>query len=136
MRTGGLAGLACLFVVASSMAVAAQEETRGEQLFVDFCAPCHGSAATAYDPVSSGGMAAADLTELSRLKGGRFPLRATVAHLEGQHATSAKGGAMPQFAEVLGAAEADTVIRDEVGAEITTSRAIADLIGFLRTIQE
>jgi mono/diheme cytochrome c family protein len=114
---------------------AAQDAVAGADLYVRYCAACHGMEAR-----GDGEMAAiltilpADLTQISAGNGGIFPISRVAAQIDGRDPLLAHGGVMPLFGEFFEGQ--DTAIRSETGQPILTSRPLADLIAFLEAIQE
>ena len=114
---------------------AAQDPVAGADLYVRYCAACHGMEAR-----GDGEMAAiltilpADLTQISAGNGGVFPIAGVAAQIDGRDPLLAHGGVMPLFGEFFEGQ--DTAIRSETGQPILTSRPMADLIAFLEAIQE
>ena len=113
----------------------AQDSVMGRDLFLSFCATCHGT-----DARGDGPMAAildvlpADLTQLQDDNGGTFPVIRVAQRIDGRDPILAHGGPMPLFGELF---EGDDVpIRTETGQPMITSRTIADLLAWLETIQE
>jgi mono/diheme cytochrome c family protein len=115
--------------------VAAQDPVAGADLYIRYCAACHGMEAR-----GDGGMAAiltilpADLTVLSAGNGGIFPVARVAAQIDGRDPVLAHGGVMPLFGDFFDGQ--DTAIRSEAGQPILTSRPLADLVAFLEAIQE
>ena len=114
---------------------AAQDAVAGADLYVRYCAACHGMEAR-----GDGEMAAiltilpADLTQISASNGGVFPIARVAQQIDGRDPMLAHGGVMPLFGEFFEGQ--DTAIRSEAGQPILTSRPMADLIAFLEAIQE
>ena len=113
----------------------AQDSVMGRDLFLSFCATCHGT-----DARGDGPMAAildvlpADLTRLQDDNGGVFPIARAAQRIDGRDPLLAHGGPMPLFGELFEGE--DVPIRAETGQPMFTSRAIADLLAWLETIQE
>jgi mono/diheme cytochrome c family protein len=114
---------------------AAQDPASGADLYIRYCAACHGMEAR-----GDGEMAAiltllpADLTQISAGNGGIFPVARVAAQIDGRDPMLAHGGVMPLFGDFFEGQ--DTAIRSETGQPMLTSRPVADLLAFLAAIQE
>ena len=114
---------------------AAQDPVAGADLYVRYCAACHGMEAR-----GDGEMAAiltvlpAALTSLSAGNGGVFPVAQVAWQIDGRDPLLAHGGVMPLFGDFFEGQ--DTAVRSEAGQTILTSRPVADLLAFLEAIQE
>jgi mono/diheme cytochrome c family protein len=114
---------------------AAQDPVAGADLYVRYCAACHGMEAR-----GDGEMAAiltvlpSDLTSLSAGNGGVFPVAQVAWQIDGRDPLLAHGGVMPLFGDFFEGQ--DTAIRAENGQTILTSRPVADLVAFLEAIQQ
>jgi mono/diheme cytochrome c family protein len=114
---------------------AAQDPVAGADLYVRYCAACHGMEAR-----GEGEMAAiltvlpSDLTSLSAGNGGVFPVAQVAWQIDGRDPLLAHGGVMPLFGDFFEGQ--DTAIRAENGQTILTSRPVADLVAFLEAIQQ
>lgn len=127
-----------LMVAALAMAAGqgvAQEADQGAQLYLRYCAACHGM-----EGRGDGQMAAiltilpSDLTQLSAGNDGVFPVLRTAWQIDGRDPLLAHGGVMPLFGDFFEGQ--DVALRTETGQTMMTSWAIADLLAFLETIQE
>ena len=78
--------------------------TSGKQMYVNYCAPCHGVNGTGHGPVASAlKTPPTDLTVLSRNNHGTFPDAHIVAVLKNGTDISAHGSAgMPVWGPILG----------------------------------
>jgi mono/diheme cytochrome c family protein len=132
---GGMRRWLILALTLAGAPAAAQDPVAGADLYVRYCAACHGMEAR-----GDGEMAAiltilpADLTQISTGNGGVFPVAQVAAQIDGRDPLLAHGGVMPLFGEFFEGQ--DTAIRSETGQPILTSRPLADLIAFLEAIQE
>ena len=77
----------------------------------------------------------ADLTTLIARHGGVFPLERVVARIDGRDPLVAHGSDMPIYGAFYEVGP-DVALRTEAGQPILTSQPIADLVAWLRTIQE
>jgi len=78
--------------------------TSGEQMYTNYCAPCHGVDGRGSGPVSSSLKAAPiDLTLLSKNNGGKFPTEHIVSVLESGSTIPSHGSSqMPVWGPVFG----------------------------------
>jgi mono/diheme cytochrome c family protein len=115
--------------------VAAQDAPAGADLYIRYCAACHGMGAR-----GDGEMAAiltvlpSDLTQLSADNGGVFPAARVAWQIDGRDPMLAHGGVMPLYGDFFEGQ--DTAVRIENGQTMLTSRPVADLLAFLEAIQE
>lgn len=114
---------------------AAQDPVSGADLYIRYCAACHGMEAR-----GDGEMAAiltimpADLTQISAGNGGVFPMARVAWQIDGRDPMLAHGGVMPLFGDFFEGQ--DTAVRTETGQTLLTSAPVADLLAFLEAIQE
>ena len=122
-------------ILAAAGPGAAQDAASGADLYLRYCAACHGMAAK-----GEGEMAAiltvepSDLTRLGAGNGGVFPVARVAAQIDGRDPLLAHGGVMPLFGDFFEGQ--DTALRSETGQPMITSQRIADLLAFLEAIQE
>ena len=126
------------FVFAVLLAAAgsadAQDADRGQDLFVDHCATCHGLKGRGDGPMSKVlSVPPPDLAVLSFMNGGQFPAEMVVRRIDGVAEVLAHGGPMPLFGLVLQGPSGIVVAED--GNEIITSEAIVDIAAWLEEIQ-
>ncbi len=112
----------------------AQEAAEGRVLFAQHCAACHG-----IDAAGQGPMAAiltlqpTDLTRLSVENEGVFPTERVVFRIDGRDPLVAHGSPMPIFGPFFEGT--DATLQAETGQPILTSRAVADLVAYIETVQ-
>lgn len=132
--------LALLTVLALQSPAGAQEfepgnAMEGAELFATYCAACHGTEAR-----GDGRMAPIltvlppDLTRLRAGNGGVFPTARVVFQIDGRDPLLAHGGDMPLFGEFFQGM--DSAMQAEDGQPIMTSQPIADVVAWLREVQE
>lgn len=107
----------------------------GAEIFATYCAACHG-----LEGRGDGRMAPIltvlppDLTGLEKRAGGVFPIEAVIFQIDGRDPLLAHGADMPLFGEFfLGD---DISVKSETGQPIMTSKPIADVVAWLRGVQE
>lgn len=106
----------------------------GRDLYVDYCAACHGPDARGLGPMADIlSVPPADLTTLSARNGGTFPVSRVAAQIDGRDPLLAHGGDMPIFGDFFQGL--DTAIKAETGQPMMTSRPIVDLIEWLMSLQ-
>ena len=115
---GGVVGLLLLGCSASESEQVA--ETTGRELFVRYCASCHGSSGAGDGPVApSLATKPADLTGIAERAGGDFDAQAVMATIDGRKEVAAHGSReMPVWGSVL------------------TRGEIASIVEYLHSLQE
>lgn len=127
-----LAGAA---VLAFAGALAAQDAQIGQDLYLKHCATCHGVTADGQGPMAPALVVQPkDLTALAAENDGVFPLLRVVRRIDGREPLVSHGSAMPVYGEFFEGD--DTALKTASGQPILVSRAIADLVVFLRAIQD
>ena len=107
----------------------------GSELFTEFCAPCHGGSAVGDGPMAKVlSVPPTDLTRLSASNDGVFPVFRVVRQIDGRDPMLAHGGDMPLFGEIFDFP--DAAIAAETGQPIITAQSIADIVGWLMSIQQ
>ncbi len=142
-KTFILAGLAAVIVAGVAYANHSMAKTviipvskaplnNGKQMYVNYCAPCHGVEGTGNGPAAAAlKRQPANLATLSRNNGGRFPSTHIVSVLQFGAANPAHGTAeMPLWGPMLGSM--DTATND---ADARALR-IANLSRYLQSLQQ
>lgn len=130
-----LATLAALTAPAAAQDAEPSDAMEGAEIFATYCAACHG-----LEGRGDGRMAPIltvlppDLTQLAAGNGGVFPVAAVVFQIDGRDPVLAHGADMPLFGLFFDGF--DTALRTETGQPMMTSKPIADLVAYLREIQE
>lgn len=107
----------------------------GAEIFATYCATCHG-----LEGLGDGRMAPIltvlppDLTQLQARAGGVFPVAASIFQIDGRDPVLAHGADMPLFGEFFQGF--DIALKTETGQPIMTSKPIADVVAYLKEIQE
>jgi mono/diheme cytochrome c family protein len=126
-----LAGLAA----AMAAPAMAQDETEGARLYERHCATCHGIDATGAGPMAGVlVIQPVDLTALAKGNGGVFPSLRVVRRIDGRDPLVSHGSPMPVYGDFFEGD--DTALKTESGQPMMTSRAIADLVAYLKTLQQ
>lgn len=113
----------------------AQDAEIGQALYQKHCATCHGMQANGQGPmVPALTVHPTNLTALSAENGGVFPLIRVVRRIDGREPLVSHGSAMPVYGEFFEGD--DTAMKTASGQPILVSRAIADLVAYLTSIQK
>lgn len=127
-------GMLVLGVSASAAQAAwAQDAATGEELYLHYCATCHGIDATGQGPMASVLVVQpSDLTALSG-ESGVFPTARVVARIDGRDPLVSHGSPMPVYGPYFDGQ--DTSMKTPEGQPILTSQPIVDLVAYLETVQ-
>jgi len=107
----------------------------GADSYALFCATCHGPEARGDGPTAEIlAIAPPDLTALSAGNGGTFPLARVVSRIDGRDPLLAHGSPMPLYGPFFEGGAA--ALATPSGQPLLTSEPIADLVAWLRSIQE
>ena len=110
-------------------AAAAISPASGHDMFMSYCAPCHGKAAKGDGPAASAlKIAPADLTVLAKENGGKYPAMKVTAVLSGQTDLAAHGNKeMPVWGAVFW--------RMSGGHEEEVQQRVANLNRYIESLQ-
>ncbi len=126
--------LAALALTLIAGPLAAQDAGEGKALYERHCATCHGLAAKGNGPMAPVLVVQpVDLTRLSAKNGGDFPLVRVVKRIDGRDPLVSHGSPMPVYGDFFEGD--DTAMKLSSGQPMMTSRAIADLVAYLVTVQ-
>ena len=138
-----LAGLAAAVVVGVAYANQSMAKTviipvskaplnNGKQMFVNYCAPCHGVEGKGNGPAAAAlKKQPTDLAALSRNHGGKFPATHIVSVLQFGTANPSHGSAeMPMWGPVLGS------VNSTPSEPNVRALRISNLSSYLQTLQE
>lgn len=125
-----------LTVVAASPVLGAPADAeRGAEVFAQNCAVCHGIEARGDGPMARAlTVVPPDLTALAAANEGVFPAAFVSIRIDGRSSVVSHGGEMPLFGRLFGMP--DGAVASETGQPIITAQPIADVIEYLRSIQE
>jgi len=127
--------LGAVMALGMSGGALAQDVGVGQDIYIQYCATCHGLQANGQGPmVPALTVQPADLTQLSAGNDGVFPLLRVVRRIDGREPLVSHGSAMPVYGEFFEGD--DTAVKTESGQPVLVSRAIADLVAYLRSIQQ
>jgi mono/diheme cytochrome c family protein len=107
----------------------------GAELFQTHCAVCHGREAKGNGPMAPVLLLQpADLTTLVARYEGVFPLERVASRIDGRDPLVSHGSDMPVYGDFFEGR--DVAMKTEAGQPLLTSQPIADLVAWLRRIQE
>ena len=129
--------LACLSVLSlTAVPVMAQDVDQGRALFQTHCATCHGADATGQGPLAGAlVLQPVDLTALAAGNGGAFPLERVLRRIDGTDPLVSHGSPMPVYGPYFEGV-ANTPMKLPSGQPVLVSEPIADLVGYLQSLQE
>ena len=111
------------------------DAAEGRELYLEFCATCHGVDATGGGPMATVlVLQPTDLTALSAGGEGRFPRARVVQRIDGRDPLVSHGSPMPVYGGFFEGE--DVALRTDSGQPIMTSKPIADLVSYLETLQD
>jgi mono/diheme cytochrome c family protein len=129
--------LACLSALAlTAVPALAQDVDQGRALFQTHCATCHGADATGQGPLAGAlVLQPVDLTALAAGNGGAFPLERVLRRIDGTDPLVSHGSPMPVYGPYFEGV-ANTPMKLPSGQPVLVSEPIADLVGYLQSLQE
>ncbi len=131
MRAITIAGLLFMSMAATAQA---QDVGYGQELYLKHCATCHGLTADGNGPMAPALVVQPkDLTVLAKENNGDFPLLRVIRRIDGREPLVSHGSAMPVYGEFFEGD--DTAMKTASGQPVLMSRAIADLVSFLISVQ-
>jgi mono/diheme cytochrome c family protein len=136
MRTTSLSAFRLAVALAAwSAPAAAQDAVRGEALFLDHCAACHGIEARGNGPRAPVlTIQPTDLTRLAAEAGGVFPLLRAARRIDGTDPLVSHGSPMPIWGPFFDDADHVAMALPD-GQPLLVPRAVADLLAWLQTVQ-
>ena len=136
----GAAGAVALMALASGPGLAGNGDAPGDAkeggaLYLEYCATCHGIDGGGQGPMAGVLMIKpTDLTALAARAEGTFPLPRVVARIDGRDPLASHGSPMPVYGGFFEGE--DVALRTRSGQPIMTSQPIADLVSYLKTLQD
>jgi mono/diheme cytochrome c family protein len=119
----------------SATALPAQDVDHGRALFQTHCATCHGADAAGNGPLAGAlVLQPPNLTTLSAENDGVFPLERVVNRIDGTDPLVSHGSPMPVFGPYFEGV-ANVGMKLQSGQPIMVSEPIADLVGYLQSVQ-
>ena len=126
--------LALSLAVLIPATTALAQDVNGQEIYLEYCAGCHGAAAKGDGPLADLiSVEVPDLTSLSRQYGGAFPLVDVVRQIDGRVEMRGHGGPMPVFGALLSGASA--VVDTAAGDPIVTKAAVLAVADYLEGLQ-
>ncbi|MEX0307270.1 MAG: cytochrome c [Ruegeria sp.] len=129
-----LGAVSLMAPIAMPQVVYAQDVETGSELYQHYCATCHGLDATGHGPMA--GVLVIQPTNLKALADadGAFPTARVVARIDGRDPLVSHGSPMPVYGPFFEGN--DTALKTPEGQPILTSKPIADLVAYLKTLQQ
>ncbi len=116
-------------------AASSQDADLGREIFLDYCATCHGLDAAGNGPTAPALVVQpTNLTLLSANNGGEFPTFRVVARIDGRDPLVSHGSPMPVYGDFFEGK--GVALPDAAGQPIMTSQPIVDLVAYLEELQE
>lgn len=126
------AAVAITSILASG--ASAQDVTVGAEIYLDFCATCHGVDANGQGPMAGVLLIKpVDLSALAKDNGGVFPTARVVSRIDGRDPLVSHGSPMPVYGHYFEGN--DAALRTPAGQPILTSKPIVDLVAYLQSVQ-
>lgn len=120
-------------LAAPPMAIA-QDAAIGAELYETHCAVCHGLEGRGKGPLAPALLLQPpSLRDLVKRHGG-FPMTRVITRIDGRDPLVSHGSPMPVYGPFFEGD--DTALKTDSGQPILTSRPIADLVAYLKGIQE
>lgn len=127
------AGLIAIGFLATT--VAAQDIDQGRALYQTHCATCHGADGTGQGPLAGAlVLQPVDLTVLAAKNDGEFPMERVLKRIDGTDPLVSHGSPMPVFGPYFQGV-ANTPMKLPTGQPMLVAEPIADLVGYLLSIQ-
>lgn len=126
-----------LMALAAAGAAAAQEADPevGQEIFMSYCAQCHGFDATGVGPMAEIlSVVTPDLTGLALRNDGVFPTAEVATKIDGRTPVLSHGGDMPLFGQFFDAGES-VLVRLPSGQSMMMSVSLASVLSYLESIQ-
>ena len=122
-------------LVVSGLPLQAQDAAEGKELFLDYCATCHGREGEGNGPMAPAmSLQPTNLTLLMTGNDGVFPTLRVVMRIDGREPLVSHGSPMPVFGDFFEGS--DRALKAESGQPILTSQPVVDLVVWLETIQK
>ncbi|MFO1176250.1 MAG: cytochrome c [Paracoccaceae bacterium] len=109
--------------------------SRGQALYSDYCAGCHGTEGRGDGPAAVGlKHRPADLTRIAARRGGTFPLARVMSVIDGYTRRNDHGSVMPEMGAVI-AASPEVMVDTGDGVPVPVPGNLLALADYLRSIQ-
>lgn len=114
----------------------AQDAGEGAALFAKHCATCHGEAGTGDGPMAPALLLRpTNLTELGARNDGVFPMLRVVSRIDGTDPLVSHGSPMPVYGPFFEGVQS-IALKTDAGQPVMISQPVADLVTYLREIQQ
>ena len=126
--------LSGIILVCTGTQALAQDVVEGGEIYREHCAVCHGIDATGKGPMA--GVLVIKPANLKRLQSGNkgiFPTERVVKRIDGRDALVSHGSPMPVYGHFFEGH--DVAIKTPSGQPVLTSKPIADLLKYLKSLQ-
>lgn len=125
---------AALVATMTAAPAIAQDIAEGQSLFQTYCATCHGLDAGGNGPMGPALLLRpTDLTQLQSENQGAFPLLRVIRRIDGRDPLVGHGSPMPVFGTFFEGQ--DVALKTEAGQPVLTSQPVADIVAWLRSVQ-
>lgn len=109
--------------------------SRGQGLYADYCASCHGTSGRGDGPAAGSlGKRPADLTRIAARRAGKFPLAHVMSVIDGYTRRNDHGSIMPEMGAVI-AASPEVMVDTGDGVAVPVPENLLALADYLRSIQ-
>ncbi|MDF0599383.1 cytochrome c [Psychromarinibacter sp. C21-152] len=136
MRMTFVAPLLAAIVAGGMSAARAQDSDAGAELYVQYCATCHGPSGRGDGPMSEILNATVpDLTRLAENNDGAFPMLEVIHIIDGRTGLRGHGGPMPTYGDIF-TAEIGGGEPGDRGTALETRGRILSVALYLESIQE
>lgn len=124
----------CALAATVALPAAAQDTRPGEELYLRYCATCHGLDATGHGPMRPVlTVQPVDLTRLTVENAGEFPLVRVIKRIDGRDPLVSHGSPMPVYGPLFEGQ--DTSLKTKAGQPILTSQPVAELVAYIQSLQ-
>jgi mono/diheme cytochrome c family protein len=125
----------CAALAFMGVGSAAMAETPGQADYERYCASCHGLEGTGHGPMRAVlTLPPTDLSALSAVNGGTFPLERVVKRIDGRDPLVAHGSPMPVYGTLFDYGKSVTLEMPS-GEKIMTTQPVADLVAYIKGLQ-
>jgi mono/diheme cytochrome c family protein len=131
----GITALWLAFAALGGGSAAAQSADVGHDIYMQYCATCHGEAFDGRGPLTElMTVQVADLTQLSANNDGAFPMLKVIHIIDGRTGLRGHGGPMPTYGRIFTDETAGEI--GNYGAVLATRGRILSLALYLESIQK
>ncbi|GAA6182309.1 MULTISPECIES: c-type cytochrome [unclassified Shimia] len=127
--------LCSLAIAMAASGSLAEDITEGELLYLEYCVTCHGFNLDGMGPMAGVLTIKPDnLTTLSQNNDGVFPVVRVIGRIDGRDPLVSHGSPMPVYGQFFQGL--DVAMKAPTGQPIMTSQPIADLVAYLKSVQQ